>query len=187
MATATIWRTQPIFISSTFTDMMAERDYLRDVVFPELAERLRKRQVHLEAVDLRWGVETVTLARQEEKELEVLKVCLNEIERCRPFLIALLGDRYGWIPPERRMQSAVDEKGFSTEVKGKSVTALEIEFGVLASPAQQQRSFFYFREPLPYEEMPPDIAALYSEHYNSAPWAEQALTRLNALKTDYEI
>ena len=118
------WRSQPLFISSTFVDMMAERDYLRDFVFPDIAERLRARQYHLEPVDLRWGVETVSTKEHEHKELLVLKVCLDEIERCKPFMIALLGDRYGWIPPEERMQAAVDEKGFNTVISNKSVTAV---------------------------------------------------------------
>ena len=31
------WTTRPIFVSSTFRDMHAERQHLRDVVFPELS------------------------------------------------------------------------------------------------------------------------------------------------------
>ncbi len=33
------WKAQPIFISSTFTDMMAERDVLRDFVFPRTGRK----------------------------------------------------------------------------------------------------------------------------------------------------
>ena len=67
-----------MFISSTFADMQAERDWLRDHVIPELQQRLRERRHHLAPIDLRWGVETVTVGEQESKELLVLKVCLNE-------------------------------------------------------------------------------------------------------------
>ena len=42
------WKTRPVFISSTFQDMQAERDYLNDHVFPELKERLLERFHHLE-------------------------------------------------------------------------------------------------------------------------------------------
>lgn len=182
MAVTQAWYSQSIFISSTFSDMMAERDHLRDFVFPELAERLRARRYHLEPVDLRWGVETVSLSEQQSKEMLVLKVCLDEIERCKPFFIGLLGDRYGWVPPENRMQAAINEKGFNTDVSGKSVTALEIEFGVLASQEQRQRSFFYFRQPLPLSDMPPEIAALYSDEYVQQPGAKQAAKRLEQLK-----
>ena len=54
MASGAGWRTQPIFITSTFRDMHAERDHLRNVVFPALAERLESRRVRLEPIDLRW-------------------------------------------------------------------------------------------------------------------------------------
>src|SRR5262249_39074529 len=118
-ATIQPWLTRPVFLSSTFKDMHAERDYLRHHVFPELAEKLRERHCHLETIDLRMGVETVELASEEEKELQVLKVCLDEIERSRPFLIVLLGDRYGWVPPESRMKTAAQEAGFETSLTGK--------------------------------------------------------------------
>jgi Domain of unknown function (DUF4062) len=80
--------------------MHAERDHLRHQVFPRLAEDLRERRCHLETIDLRMGVETVELVSADEKELKVLKVCLHEIERSRPFVIVLLGGRFGWVPPE---------------------------------------------------------------------------------------
>jgi tetratricopeptide (TPR) repeat protein len=175
------WRTQPVFISSTFRDMHAERDYLARVVFPALEERLHERRVDLVAIDLRWGVETLSVD-EGERELHVLKVCLNEIERSRPFFIGLLGDRYGWMPPVGRMRKAIDEAGFAADVSGKSITALEIEFGVLADPQQRSRSFFYFRAPLPYERMDPATAALYSDAYADGREGLAAARRLAALK-----
>jgi tetratricopeptide (TPR) repeat protein/nucleoside-triphosphatase THEP1 len=160
------WKAQPIFISSTFTDMMAERDVLRDFVFKELEEKLYERRVRLEPIDLRWGVETNTEKEKEHKELMVLKVCLNEIDRCEPFFIGIIGDRYGWIPPEKRMEDAEKEKGFKSKLINKSVTALEIEYGVLASKKQLKRSFFFFRDPLPYDRMPENICGDYSDIHN---------------------
>ncbi len=47
------WLEQPIFISSTFRDMQAERDVLHDTVFPELKKRLVKYHRTLAPVDLR--------------------------------------------------------------------------------------------------------------------------------------
>ena len=55
------WRTRPVFVSSTFKDMQAERDYLRQVVFPRVEEELRKGRIQLEPIDLRQGVETADL------------------------------------------------------------------------------------------------------------------------------
>ncbi len=54
------WLTRPVFLSSTFRDMHAERDYLRHQVFPKLAEDLRERRCHLE---------TIELASEEENEI----------------------------------------------------------------------------------------------------------------------
>lgn len=179
------WITRPVFISSTFKDMHAERDHLRQRVFPALEEKLRQRRHHLEAIDLRLGVETVALADEEAKELLVLKVCLDEIQRSRPFLIVLLGDRYGWVPPEERMAAAAREAGFDTAVTDKSVTALEIEFGILRkSPAQRRRAFFYFREALPYAGMPPEIAGQYSDRHSPDPVVRERHAQLEALKAD---
>jgi hypothetical protein len=48
------------------------------------------------------------------------------VERSRPFLIGLLGDCCGWIPPEERMAAAAREAGFPLSVAGKSITELEI-------------------------------------------------------------
>jgi len=81
-----------------------------------------------------------------------------EIQLSRPFLIVLLGDRYGWVSPEERMAAAAQEIGFDTELRDKSVTALEIEFGILKQDADhRRRRFFYFRDPLPYGQMPENI------------------------------
>ncbi len=56
MAYAGSWRTVRVFVSSTFRDMHAERNWLARVVFPELRERCAKRELYLTDVDLRWGV-----------------------------------------------------------------------------------------------------------------------------------
>ena len=121
----------------------------------------------------------------EARELQVLKVCLAEVKRCRPFLIVLLGDRYGWVPPDERMAAAAAEEGFAADVAGRSVTHLEIRYG-LADPKQQPRSFFYFREPLPYRDMPRDVAALYAEAHDTGPGAAERAQRLAALKREIE-
>ena len=47
------WQTVSIFISSTFNDMHAERDYLVKRVFPELREWCEKRKLLLWEIDVR--------------------------------------------------------------------------------------------------------------------------------------
>lgn len=68
--------------------MHAERDFLVRFVFPELRERCAKRNLHLIDVDLHWGV-----TEEEDKQGKVIEICFDEIERCRPFFIGLLGER----------------------------------------------------------------------------------------------
>src|SRR5262249_44303447 len=86
--------------------MQAERDHLRTHVFPAPWERLRGRRPFLAGVELRLGVPADAGADEGARELAVLKVCLTEVKRCRPFLIVLLGDRYGWIAPAERIKAA---------------------------------------------------------------------------------
>ena len=45
-----------IFVSSTFRDMMGERDELMTHAWPELRRFCRERQVELVEVDLIWGI-----------------------------------------------------------------------------------------------------------------------------------
>jgi hypothetical protein len=87
------WKDVPIFISSTFNDMHAERDYLVKNVFPELAEWCEKRKLRLIDIDLRWGVTSA-----DSKANNVVKVCLERIDDCRPFFLCFLGQRRGWVP-----------------------------------------------------------------------------------------
>jgi hypothetical protein len=182
MTAPATWRSRPVFITSTFRDMHAERDWLHTRVFPELEERLRARFHHLETIDLRWGVDSASAEQEQQREAMVLTVCLREIERSRPFLIGLLGDRYGWQPPSGRLANAAREAGLDGEVDGKSVTELEILHGVLQSPDQRRRSWFYLRDPLPYDTMPPDVAARYSDRHSGGPDAADSARKLAGLK-----
>lgn len=177
-AEATRWQSRALFVSSTFEDMNAERDHLQQFVFPELQERLRAQRTHLSYVDLRWGVETSSLSDREAKEATVLKVCLSEIDRCRPYFIVLLGERYGWVPPLERIEAAANEAGLPLNGGLLSVTALEVEYGVLR-PQASVKPFFYFRQPLPYDRMSEQEVGRYSDK-NKAPDNFQRIENLKA-------
>jgi nephrocystin-3 len=137
-----------VFISSTFRDFIEERDELVKKVFPELRRRCKERFVEVLEVDLRWGI-----TEEQSKSGETLRICLEEIDRCRPsapvFFVGLLGERYGWIPPRDFYKSDVLEDpklGWVKEhVEGKSVTELEILHGVLNNEKMRDKAFFYFR------------------------------------------
>lgn len=158
------WRTRPVFVSSTFNDFQAERDVLQSLIFPELAERLRTRRHYLEPIDLRLGVETVSEDDEAKKTLLVLTVCLNEVVRSRPFVIALVGGRYGWVPPADRARRAVEEAGLVDDGRpGRSITDLELEFGVLRHADDEPvRAFAYFRE-LDLREAADDVRRRYTD------------------------
>jgi len=82
------WQRVTIFISSTFNDMHAERDYLVKNVFPELREWCEKRKIHLVDVDLRWGVTT-----DDTENKNTVGTCLKNIDKSRPFFLCFLGQR----------------------------------------------------------------------------------------------
>lgn len=62
------------------------------------------------------------------------------------------------------------------------MTELEILYGVLENEEQRKRSWFYIREPLPYDTMPPKIAAAYSERHGGGADIDGAVEKLDALK-----
>lgn len=103
---AGIGRQFRVFVSSTFSDMQAEREVLQRQVFPRLQRFCRRRGAHFFAIDLRWGV-------SEEAGLDqrTMPLCLSEIRRCqamtpRPNFLVLLGGRYGWRPLPHEIPAA---------------------------------------------------------------------------------
>jgi len=136
-------RTIRVFISSTFRDMQAERDHLVKFIFPQLRKLCEARGVIWGEVDLRWGV-----TDEQAAEGKVLPICLEEIKRCRPYFIGLLGERYGWIPDALPDDLLEREPWLKEHLHGKtSVTELEILHGVLRNPQMAGHAYFYFRDP----------------------------------------
>ena len=145
---ANLWQTVRVFISSTFRDMHSERDWLVKRVFPALRERLEKYRVHLVDIDLRWGV-----TEQQAESGGALDVCLDQIDSCRPFFLGILGERYGWVPqalPER----VTSKYGWIRHTTKKSITELEILYGVLNDPAMYDHSFFCYRDAAFIKDVP---------------------------------
>ena len=130
-----------VFVSSTFTDMHAEREELVKFIFPEIRKRCRERNVEFVDVDLRWGV-----TDEEKADGKVLPICLAEIERCRPYFIGILGERYGWVPKEID-HTLIEEQKWILEHRDKSVIEQEILYGVVEKEDIKGIAFFYFRDP----------------------------------------
>ncbi len=138
-------RTVRVFLSSTFRDMMPEREYLMKRVFPEIRAYCRTRFLELVEVDLRWGV-----TEEEARSGRVIEICLQEIDKSRPFFIGMLGERYGWVPGPEEYEKHTRILDLYPWVKddvetGLSVTEMEIQYGVLRNPSMQGHAFFYFR------------------------------------------
>ena len=71
-------RTFRIFVSSTFSDLKAERNALQEHVFPHLRELCQLQGASFQAIDLRWGVNEESSLNQ-----KTLQICFNEIARCQ--------------------------------------------------------------------------------------------------------
>ncbi len=147
-----------VFVSSTFRDMQAERDELVKRVFPQLRKLCEERGAAWSEVDLRWGI-----TEKQSQRGEVLPICLAEIERCRPYFIGLLGERYGWVPDEIPAELIEQEPWLKAHLN-QSVTELEILHGVLNDPQMAGRSFFYFRDRGYIDSLPAEEQADYLEH-----------------------
>ena len=156
-----------IFVSSTFRDMQAERDILHLVVLPEVNEYAAQFGQSVGISDLRWGIDTSRLS-EEESCRKVLSVCFEQIEECKPYMIVLLGERYGFVP----------EPAVGGNTAGLSVTEMEILFGALARE-DLSRCAFYFREPLRDPAMGAD-----ANNYADTDEAQKA--RMAALKRKIE-
>jgi len=123
-----------VFVSSTFRDLQEEREHLVKKVFPEIRARCRARGITFTEVDLRWGLtdEDVVLG-------QVIRTCLEEIDRCRPYFIGITGERYGYVPellefyqdPELLRRYPWLE---AAATDGASILDLEFQHGALLHP-----------------------------------------------------
>lgn len=185
----TSWENVYVFISSTFNDMHGERDYLVKQVFPQLRDWCERRRLRLVDVDLRWGVTEQDATHNKN----VVKVCLERIDQCRPFFLCLLGQRRGWVPKPSDVSAETHESfpELAGALGNASVTELEILHALLrplggeawrdstarlgsAEPAKH--SFFYLRDPSYLEDLPgdpPQARWIYTNESASDP-AERA-------------
>ncbi|HEX2979159.1 MAG TPA: DUF4062 domain-containing protein [Anaerolineaceae bacterium] len=175
----TQWEKVFVFISSTFNDMHAERDYLVKQVFPELREWCDRRRLRLMDIDLRWGVTEQDALHNKN----VVKVCLDRINDCRPFFLCFLGQRRGWVPGEADISAAtLDEyPALKQYVGDASVTEMEI-LHALVNPLHRGKirdpkrlseyyepskyAFFYLRDDAYLNQIPPNPPELRQTYTN---------------------
>lgn len=133
-----------LFVSSTFKDMEMERNHLANKVFPQLRSICLRRGVEFVELDLRWGI-----TDEDSQNGKVAEICLNEIERTRPFFIGLLGNRYGWVPTEKELiKNPALRRNFSwidNDIAQRcSITEMEMQFGALRFN-EKTNAFFYLK------------------------------------------
>ncbi|KAK3101549.1 hypothetical protein FSP39_004391 [Pinctada imbricata] len=177
-----------VFVSSTFKDFNKEREAIIKKAFREINRMCSKRGVFFSYVDLRWGISS-----EQSSHGQTIAICLQEIDRCRPYFIALLGSRFGWSQNKEKEDNAlmktydyavenipnlkwIDEHRFDT-----SVTQLEIFHGVLNNVEEgKDRSFFYLRKPKKMDNLSPEDQKLYA---SESEWHEDRQMALrNAIK-----
>ena len=166
------WRTARLLVSSTFRDMHGERDWLTRYVFPELRDRCTKRRVSFYDVDLRWGV-----TEKEAEEGASLEICLDEVDRCRPFFLGILGERYGWAPSTYQVSDEPRFRWTRNYPKGRSITELEMHYGALKNPSEGE-ALFYYRDPSFLNEIAEER---HREEFSAeSPGAAQKMAELRA-------
>ena len=171
------WKDIVVFISSTFNDMHAERDYLVKFVFPELREWCAERKLRLKDIDLRWGI---TASDNETKQ--TLGICLRDIDESRPFFLGFLGQRRGWQPGEEDVDDGtLREYPQLSALLGKaSVTEMEIEHAMLQpllrmadgaalNPSPAAHAFVFLRDDPFAGKLSPAQQRIYTNRGEASP------------------
>ncbi|CAF1355188.1 unnamed protein product [Rotaria magnacalcarata] len=100
-----------VFISSTFSDTLSERDSLIENVFPKLKDYCREKYgLEFQYSDMRWGIDNESADNHSE-----VQTCLHEIELCQKYSIAtnflvLLSHRYGSRPTPVTITASLFER-----------------------------------------------------------------------------
>lgn len=145
------------FVSSTFRDMDTERDLLRSIVTSRLNHLYERKGLMFEFVDLRYSLTTDVSLTAEEREQQIFDYCMEEIERCAPYFIGLIGHRYGWVPRHKtdvqmaEIQNIWDD-GLPLRIDEMSVTALEFLHGAIGRRTDDRAGkLIYVRSEKSYE------------------------------------
>ena len=157
-----------VFLSSTFADMDHERSYFNEVLAPKINRICVERGVSFFNVDLRWGI-----TEEDQIDGKVLPICLGEIDKCRPYFIGILGNRYGSVM-ERVPEHVAESIPWLSGKEGHSITELEMLYAVLDHEKKDtsDNSAFYIRSD-----------SLSKKLYgNLVEEDEKALAHLNELK-----
>jgi NACHT domain- and WD repeat-containing protein len=186
-----ISRTFRVFISSTFSDLKAEREALQQHVYPKLRDLCMQHGCRFQAIDLRWGV-----SEEAGLDQQTLNICIQELRRCqtttpRPNFLVLLGQRYGWcpLPPQipdaefdQILKHIIDEK----ELQLLKYWYLKDENAVPAEFCLQPR-INEFKNHQRWEEVEKQLHRILVNASNKANFTEEVKFKYEASATHHEI
>ncbi|XP_078578928.1 uncharacterized protein LOC144863538 isoform X2 [Branchiostoma floridae x Branchiostoma japonicum] len=167
------WQEVRVFVSSTFADFHAEREALVKKVFPELREWCEGHQLHLVECDLRWGVP------KDSTSQTTISICLEELDRClketdgQPFFLAMLGERYGWIPSSEDVSADIRDN--FDWVDHLSITHMEVTHGALRP--KNPNAAFFLRDPTFLKDIPEEF---YGSFVDDDPLCVEQLKELKS-------
>jgi hypothetical protein len=114
-----------VYVSGDCWDMQSEKEALAVSMLPAMQSFLAAHRVDLVPVDCRIG--SVVGGTY---PLNVIRLVLDELDRCMPLMISFLGERYGWVPPvQYRKHVSLDEPRFDflkALPQGLSLTHIEL-------------------------------------------------------------
>jgi tetratricopeptide (TPR) repeat protein len=119
--------------------MQPERRVLVERVFPRVREWCAERGVAFTEIDFRWGI-----TEQQAQAGQILPICIEEVDNCRPFFLGILGDKYGTsasgFSPQLLRQHA-----WLAGLERRSYTELEFIRGLWSDGASSAFVFVYER------------------------------------------
>ena len=121
---------------------MPEREQLVKKVFPRVRAAARERGVEFTEIDLRWGI-----TDEETRTGKVLRICVEEIGKCRPYFMGIMGSRYGYTPGPDSVEldpSLFEEHAWLHKyvLDGKSISEIEFLHGAIL-PRNTDHAFIY--------------------------------------------
>jgi len=167
--------------------MDVERDIIKFEVIPALNQIFNKRGVDIQAIDLRYGVNTSGLSEAEATD-KVLNMCVQSIDRARPFFVGFVGNRYGTIPGLERWNDFYkpldkEQKRILQDSTDISITELEILYsGLFSNDADAYHYLFFMRDDIIENEIPEKLRANFREDADNEEELKRKQEKLQDLK-----
>lgn len=142
-----------LFVSSTFSDMIDERELLVRSVFPRVKHFCKMHRLIFRTIDLRWGI----TKEQAEDLKQTIDICLRRVNDSVPLFLSFLGQRYGWVPTKDYLKVMhCDRKKAIKQYRGRSATELEILQALDSAffEGEKKHCVFFFKDPSYLDTLP---------------------------------